>query len=81
MRLIWPVRVPNTVLQPTPQWLQRLGTLVNSQALAPKRKSRVVSAPTGVLVRPDGYVAWVGGGTDEGLKEALTTWFGPPAAS
>ena len=39
-----------------------------------------VPAPTAVLIRPDGYVAWVGGGTGEGLAEALTTWFGPPAA-
>ena len=37
----------------------------------------VVSAPTAVLVRPDGYVAWVGEGTNEGLVDALTTWFGP----
>jgi 3-(3-hydroxy-phenyl)propionate hydroxylase len=36
-----------------------------------------VSPPTAVLVRPDGYVAWVGEGTDEGLTDALTTWFGP----
>jgi 2-polyprenyl-6-methoxyphenol hydroxylase-like FAD-dependent oxidoreductase len=36
----------------------------------------VVSAPTAVLVRPDGYVAWVGEGTDAGLADALTTWFG-----
>ena len=35
-----------------------------------------VTAPTGVLVRPDGYVAWVGDGTDEGLTDALATWFG-----
>jgi 3-(3-hydroxy-phenyl)propionate hydroxylase len=35
-----------------------------------------VGAPTAVLVRPDGHVAWVGGGTDAGLREALTTWFG-----
>jgi 2-polyprenyl-6-methoxyphenol hydroxylase-like FAD-dependent oxidoreductase len=39
----------------------------------------VVSAPTAVLVRPDGYVAWVGDGTDVGLTDALTTWFGAPA--
>ncbi|WP_026819754.1 FAD-dependent monooxygenase [Arthrobacter castelli] len=38
-----------------------------------------VTAPTAVLVRPDGYVAWVGEGTVSGLTDALTTWFGPPA--
>ena len=37
-----------------------------------------VPAPTAVLIRPDGYVAWVGQGTDVGLAEALATWFGPP---
>jgi len=36
-----------------------------------------VTAPSAVLVRPDGHVAWVGDGTDVGLNEALTTWFGP----
>jgi 3-(3-hydroxy-phenyl)propionate hydroxylase len=35
-----------------------------------------VAAPTAVLIRPDGYVAWVGDGTDTGLRDALTTWFG-----
>ena len=40
-----------------------------------------VAAPTAVLVRPDGHVAWVGDGTDPGLPDALTTWFGPPAAA
>src|SRR5688572_23395395 len=40
-----------------------------------------VTAPTTVLIRPDGYVAWVGDGTDLGLPDALTTWFGPPAAA
>lgn len=39
-----------------------------------------VAAPLAVLIRPDGYVAWVGDGTDSGLAAALTTWFGPPAA-
>ncbi len=35
-----------------------------------------VAAPTAVLVRPDGHVAWVGEGTHRGLESALTTWFG-----
>jgi hypothetical protein len=37
-----------------------------------------VAAPAAVLIRPDGYVAWVGEGTDVGLRDALTTWFGSP---
>ena len=37
-----------------------------------------VAAPAAVLIRPDGYVAWVGEGTDAGLRDALTTWFGAP---
>ena len=37
-----------------------------------------VRAPTAVLVRPDGHVAWVGESTDTGLRAALATWFGPP---
>lgn len=39
-----------------------------------------VNAPAAVLVRPDGYVAWVGDQTQAGLAEALTTCFGPPTA-
>ena len=39
-----------------------------------------VSAPTAVLVRPDGHVAWVGEGTDSGLRDALRTWFGSPTS-
>jgi 2-polyprenyl-6-methoxyphenol hydroxylase-like FAD-dependent oxidoreductase len=41
----------------------------------------VVDAASAVLVRPDGYVAWVGDGTDAGLGDALTTWFGASARS
>jgi hypothetical protein len=43
-----------------------------------------VTAPTAVLIRPDGYVAWVGeegDRTHRELHEALTTWFGPPTAA
>ena len=43
--------------------------------------SGAVTAPTAVLIRPDGYVAWVGDLTQLGLADALTTWFGPPAAA
>jgi 2-polyprenyl-6-methoxyphenol hydroxylase-like FAD-dependent oxidoreductase len=38
-----------------------------------------VAAPAAVLIRPDGHVAWVGDGTARGLRDALTSWFGPPA--
>ena len=40
-----------------------------------------VTAPTAVLIRPDGYVAWVGDATQLGLADALTSWFGPPNAA
>jgi 2-polyprenyl-6-methoxyphenol hydroxylase-like FAD-dependent oxidoreductase len=40
-----------------------------------------VTAPTAVLIRPDGYVAWVGDQTHLGLPEALTIWFGAPPAA
>ncbi len=37
----------------------------------------VVTAPEAVLIRPDGYVAWVGDAAGQGLTEALAAWFGP----
>ena len=40
-----------------------------------------VTPPTAVVIRPDGYVAWVGEQTQLGLADALTTWFGPPPAA
>jgi len=42
-----------------------------------------VPGPAAVLIRPDGYVAWVGNPTQPGLglADALTRWFGPPATA
>jgi hypothetical protein len=40
-----------------------------------------VPAPEAVLVRPDGYVAWVGDHTGAGLSEALARWFGQQGAT
>ncbi|HEX3722760.1 MAG TPA: FAD-dependent monooxygenase [Nitrolancea sp.] len=41
----------------------------------------IVPAPTAVLIRPDGHVAWVGAPGDPGLTDALTTWFGAPTGA
>jgi 3-(3-hydroxy-phenyl)propionate hydroxylase len=40
-----------------------------------------VAAPAAVLIRPDGYVAWVEGVAEPGLADALARWFGPPATA
>ncbi len=40
-----------------------------------------VTSPSAVLIRPDGYVAWMGDLIQVGLADALTTWFGPPTAA
>lgn len=40
-----------------------------------------VPAPTAVLIRPDGHVAWVEDANPQGISEALGVWFGPPASS
>jgi len=39
----------------------------------------MVTPPGAVLVRSDGYVAWVGDRRADGLADALTRWFGPPS--
>jgi 2-polyprenyl-6-methoxyphenol hydroxylase-like FAD-dependent oxidoreductase len=60
----WADRVPHVGAEPVDRWeLPVLGA---------------VDAPSAVLIRPDGHAAWVGDGTDEGLREALATWFGTP---
>jgi 2-polyprenyl-6-methoxyphenol hydroxylase-like FAD-dependent oxidoreductase len=40
-----------------------------------------VAGPAAVLIRPDGYVAWLGNETHAGLADALITWCGPPQAA
>ena len=40
-----------------------------------------VPTPSAVLIRPDGYVAWVGEQTQEGLRDRLIRWFGAPAVA
>ena len=40
-----------------------------------------VTAPAAVLIRPDGYVAWVGDRGRQGLDVALATWFGVPVTA
>jgi len=54
--------------------------LIDAQYVGPWELPAIgtVAAPTAVLIRPDGYVAWVGDVDQLGLIEALTTWFGPP---
>jgi len=60
-------------------WAERV-RLVPAEAVGPWELPVLgtVTAPTAVLIRPDGQVAWVGDGTDAGVRDALTTWFGPP---
>jgi hypothetical protein len=63
-------------------WADRV-QLVNATSGGPWELPALgtVTPPTAVLIRPDGYVAWVGDGTPQGLDTALTRWFGAPAAS
>ncbi len=41
----------------------------------------VIATPAAILIRPDGYVAWVSDASNRGLHEALTTWFGSAIAA
>jgi 3-(3-hydroxy-phenyl)propionate hydroxylase len=60
------------------RWANRV-QLIDAKAVGPWELPALgaVTAPTAVLIRPDGHVAWVGAQTQLGLTEALTTWFGP----
>ena len=64
---------------PRSEWVQ----LVDAEYAGPWELPvlGVVTAPAAVLIRPDGHVAWAGDRTQPGLAEALTTWFGLPAAA
>lgn len=55
---------PDTAVAAARPWSDRLTVLPGPPA-------------EGALVRPDGYVAWIGADPD-GLPEALTRWLGPP---
>src|SRR5687767_8335929 len=57
----------------SPTWISRFTDMT--------RQIGEVSAPTAVLIRPDGYVAWLGDLPQVGLADALTTWFGAPSAA
>lgn len=62
-------------------WADRV-QLIDAQSDGPWELPAIgaVPAPTALLIRPDGYVAWVGDRTQLGLIDALTTWFGSPTA-
>lgn len=62
-----------------PPWAERV-QLINAQYSGAWELPVIgaVAAPTAVLIRPDGYVAWVGDVMDQGLLDALGKWFGSP---
>jgi 3-(3-hydroxy-phenyl)propionate hydroxylase len=63
-------------------WAERV-QLIDAKYVGPWELPAIglVTAPAAVLVRPDGYLAWVGDLRQVGLADALTTWFGRPAAA
>ncbi|MGS2646641.1 FAD-dependent monooxygenase [Streptosporangium sp. G12] len=69
----------NALAETAAGWKDRVD-LVTAVTAVPDRR-----VPAGLLVRPDGYVAWTapdegtGVPADHGLREALSTWFGAPA--
>lgn len=60
-------------------WWKRV-TLVDARYDGPWELPVIgkVTAPAAVLIRPDGYVAWVEDAPGAGLIEALAKWFGRP---
>ncbi|MQY21689.1 FAD-dependent monooxygenase [Nocardia macrotermitis] len=60
-------------------WTERI-TIVTATTTAPwaLADGSTVAAPSAVLIRPDGYIAWVSEGAPdlEALREALTIWCG-----
>ncbi len=70
---------PSTIdITPWSTRVKSIDTTTNTPWLLPVIGE--VPAPTAVLIRPDGHVAWVGQGITDGLADALTRWFGPPVA-
>jgi 3-(3-hydroxy-phenyl)propionate hydroxylase len=61
------------------QWTDRV-QMIDAEYVGPWELPVLgaVIPPSAALIRPDGYVAWVGEGTHAGLREALNTWFGTP---
>lgn len=59
-------------------WADRIDVVTTSS-----RPSGALADVEAVLVRPDGYIAWIGSGESgvTGLPDALTRWFGQPLES
>jgi bifunctional hydroxylase/dehydrase len=62
------------------RWADRVDTV--SAHLHPADGNGDFTGVEAILVRPDGYVAWVGGAGSgpAGLTDSLTRWFGRPAS-
>lgn len=62
-------------------WADRIDVVAAEAAADPWQVAGVgdVAAPSALLIRPDGYVAWVSeeGAGFSGLRECLTRWCGP----
>lgn len=56
----------------TAAWADRVTTVTAT----PHPASQLFEDARAVLVRPDGYIAWIGSDPGVGLTDALTRWFG-----